>query len=42
MTELIKSKECPKCGSEKIEYKDDQFSCGFCGLSFSCFGGQNE
>ena len=42
MTELIKSKECPKCGSEKIQCKDDNFSCSDCGLSFSCFGGQNE
>jgi hypothetical protein len=42
MTELIKSKECPKCGSEKIKCKDDKFSCNDCRLSFSCFGGQNE
>ena len=42
MTELIKSKECPKCGSEKIESKDEKFSCGFCGLFFSYFGDQNE
>ena len=42
MTELIESKECPKCGSEKIDYKDDQFLCKLCGLHFSCFGGQNE
>ena len=42
MIELIKSKECPKCGSEKIQCKDDNFSCNNCGLSFSCFGGQNE
>ena len=42
MIELIKSKECPKCGSEKIEYKDGKFSCSDCRLSFSYFGGQNE
>ncbi len=38
MTEMINSKECPKCGSEKIKYQDDQFSCKNCGLSFCCFG----
>ena len=40
MTELIKSKECLKCDSEKIQCKDNKFVCGFCGLSFSCFGVQ--
>ena len=44
MTELIKSKESPKCGSEKIERGDDndyEFSCNDCELSpgSSCFGG---
>ena len=39
MVELIKSEECPKCGSDKIKYKDDKFSCNICGLYFSCFGG---
>jgi len=24
MTEMIKSKECPKCSSDKIECKDDK------------------
>ena len=38
MTELIESKECPKCGSEKSNLKDDKFSCKSCGLHFSCFG----
>lgn len=38
MTEMIKSQECPKCGSEKIECKDDKFSCKNCKLSFCCFG----
>ncbi len=40
MTELINSEGCPKCGSEKIERKDDKFACADCGLSFSYFGGQ--
>jgi hypothetical protein len=40
MTELIKSEECPKCGSKKIECEDDKFSCNICGLYFSCFGGK--
>ena len=40
MTGLIKSKVCPKCGTEKIQCKDDKFLCKSCGLSFSCFGGQ--
>jgi ribosomal protein S27AE len=38
MTEMIKSQECPKCGSGKIECKDEKFSCNNCGLSFCCFG----
>ncbi len=40
MTEMIKSNECPKCGSDKIERKDDKFSCKYCGLSFCSFGGK--
>lgn len=32
----------PKCGSAKIECKDDKFSYSDSRLSFSCFGGQNE
>jgi len=40
MTEMIKSKECPKCGSEEINYNDDKFSCKYCGLSFCSFGGK--
>jgi len=40
MTELIKSEECPKCGSKKIECKDNKFSCNICGLDFRCFGGK--
>ena len=39
MIEPIESKDCPKCGSDKINYKDDNFSCKSCGLHFSCFGG---
>ena len=35
---MITSKECPKCGSEKIDYKDNKFSCKNCKLSFCCFG----
>jgi len=38
MTEMIKSQECPKCGSDKIEFNDEKFSCKSCGLSFCCFG----
>jgi len=38
MTAMIKSKECPKCGSDKIESKEDKFSCKNCELSFCCFG----
>jgi transposase len=40
ITEMIKSQECPKCGSEKIEGKDDKFSCKNCKLSFCCFGAE--
>jgi len=39
MTAMMDSKECPKCGSENIECKDDKFSCKNCRLSFCCFGG---
>ena len=42
MTELIKSKECPKCSSKKIRCTNNNFTCDDCKLSFSCFGGQNE
>jgi ribosomal protein L37AE/L43A len=39
MTTMIDNKECPKCGSEKIECKDDKFTCKYCGLYFRSFGG---
>jgi len=32
------NKECPKCSSEKIECKDDKFTCKYCGLFFRRFG----
>ena len=38
MTEMIKSTECPKCGSEKIKCNEEKFSCKNCKLSFCCFG----
>jgi hypothetical protein len=39
---MISSKNCLKCGSEDIMFDEEQFSCNDCGLSFCCFGGQNE
>jgi len=38
MTAMIDNKECPKCSSEKIECKDDKFTCNDCGLFFHSFG----
>jgi len=38
MTVIIDNKECPKCSSEKIECKDDKFTCKYCGLFFHIFG----
>jgi len=35
---MTKNKECPKCGFEKIEAKNDKFYCNHCGLNFCCFG----
>jgi len=40
MTEIIQSKECPKCGSGEIKCKNDKFSCKNCKLSFCCFGAE--
>ena len=36
----MENKECPKCGSEKIQSKDKKFYCNYCGLNFCCFGGK--
>jgi hypothetical protein len=42
MTAMVKSKECPKCGSEEIACKNGKFSCNHCKLSFCCFGGSKD
>lgn len=34
---MMKSKECPKCGSKEIKYKNDTSHCNSCGLNFCCF-----
>jgi len=38
MTAMIDNKECPKCSSEEIEYKNEKFHCNCCELNFCFFG----